>query len=107
MDQFKASSRWQFMCAFRKEWVNCTEEEDTILKEAYLNCSEEAPTHQYAVSNLKIRADFSKMTRTNLASERVFELKLVGGQLPFTPPGAAGKKVKDRKKAKDSSKETK
>jgi hypothetical protein len=84
------------MCAFRKEWVNCTEEEDQILKEAYLKCGEQAPTHQYVINNLKIRADFSEMTRTNLASERVFELKLVGGQLPFPPPGPAAKKVKRR-----------
>lgn len=91
------------MCAFRKEWVNCTEDEDQTLKEAYSKCSEQAPTHQYAINNLKIRVDFSEMTRTNLASERVFELKLAGGQLPFPPPGPAGKKMKRRgvRKASD------
>jgi len=61
-----------------------------------LKCSEEAPSHQYSIGNLKLRADFSRMTRTNLASERVFELKLVGGSLPFPPPGPAGKKLKRR-----------
>lgn len=96
--QFKPSSRWQFFCKFRKEWINCTAEEDQSLKAAFLVCNEEAPTHQYILNNLKMKVDFSKMLRTNLASERAFELKLVGGQLPFAPPGLAGKKMRGRKK---------
>jgi hypothetical protein len=98
MAQFKPSSRWQFFCQFRKEWVNCTAEEDQNLKDAYLCCSEEAPAHYYTVNGLKIKADFSRMMRINLTSDRSFELKLVGGQLPFTPPGPAAKKMRGRRR---------
>lgn len=98
MSQFTPTSRWQFYCQFRKEWVNCSVEEDQKLKDAYLNCSEEAPMQAYTMNKLKMRADFSKMLRINLASERSFELKLLGGHLPFPPPGLATKKLRSRKK---------
>lgn len=68
------------------------------MKDAFLDCSEERPTHKYSLNSLKMKADFSKMVRTNLASERSFDLKLVGGQLPFAPPGPIGKKMRGRKK---------
>lgn len=98
MASFKSGSRWQFFCQFRKEWITCSAEEDEILKSAYLKC-EEAPTHKYAVNNLKIKVDFTRMSRTNLASERSFDLKLTGGQLPFPPPGAASKKTRGTRMA--------
>mmetsp|Transcript_21940 Transcript_21940/g.38561 ORF Transcript_21940/g.38561 Transcript_21940/m.38561 type:complete len:335 (+) Transcript_21940:92-1096(+) len=95
--EFRSGTRWQFQCNIRKDWVNCTQDEDTMLKDAYLKCSGEKPTFSYELKNIKIKVDFSKMKRLNLASEREVDLRLSGGSLPFPPPGPAAKKHKSKK----------
>jgi hypothetical protein len=41
----------------------------------------------YLLSEVRFKADFSSLLRTNVASQRTMELRLRGGPLPFPPPG--------------------
>lgn len=86
MDVFSEGSRWQFKCLYRKRWVDCTDEEDRALKGAYLGCSFASPTAEYSLGQARFRTDFSRMTRTNLASKAAMSLRLEGGALPKDPP---------------------
>jgi len=86
MASFPPGSLWQFHCGIRKDWVSCKPDEDAKLKEAYRKISEADPTCVYSLNNVKFRADFSRMTRTNLASLREVSLRLQGGDLPSPVP---------------------
>lgn len=68
-----------------------------MLKDAYSKCSREEPTFSYELGNVKMKVDFGRMKRLNLASERQVDVRLSGGSLPFPPPGPAAKKHKTKK----------
>eukprot|EP00747_Dinoflagellata_sp_TGD_P143644 gnl/TRDRNA2_/TRDRNA2_176417_c3_seq1.p1 gnl/TRDRNA2_/TRDRNA2_176417_c3~~gnl/TRDRNA2_/TRDRNA2_176417_c3_seq1.p1 ORF type:complete len:395 (+),score=93.72 gnl/TRDRNA2_/TRDRNA2_176417_c3_seq1:52-1236(+) len=85
-EAYAPNARFQYRCPFRKRWVDCLEEEDTVLKKAFLQANDENPSAEYAVNSVRMLSDFSRMKRTNLISKVSMDLKLEGGKLPRPQP---------------------
>lgn len=75
---------WQFLCPFRKAWVDVSPEEEAQLRQGHLRRAEGQAEVQYLLHGVRFRADFSEMTRTNVASKRSMPLRLRG----VAPPPA-------------------
>lgn len=88
MSDFPSGSIWQYLCPFRKKWVDVSPEEDLQLKEAYLVAKAGSKEVQYTLHGVRFTVDFLEFTRTNVASQRVAPLQLRGGELPFLLQGA-------------------
>lgn len=58
------------------------------MKVAYSDAANNGPTEVgYNLHGVRFRADFRLLTRSNLASKRVMQLRLRDGELPFRIPG--------------------
>lgn len=80
---FPDGSAWEYSCPFRREWVDCDEEEDLQLKGAYAQFMDAGAWEvEYLLHFIRFRADFRGMARTNTASGRRMGIRLRGGELP-------------------------
>mmetsp|Transcript_81933 Transcript_81933/g.227177 ORF Transcript_81933/g.227177 Transcript_81933/m.227177 type:complete len:340 (-) Transcript_81933:209-1228(-) len=87
MAGFSSDQNFQYKCPFRKAWVDCSAEEDSQLKEAYLKLQKGGQAEVgYLLNGVRFKTNFSSMVRTNVASKRTMEVRLKGGSLPFPPP---------------------
>lgn len=80
-----AGSIFQYECPFRKKWIDCSVEEDEVLKSAFEVCHEQ-PIVEYDVRMAPFKVDFSRMQRSSKSSSKTMPLRLDKGELPFAPP---------------------